>query len=142
MATRDSSGKETATHRTWRAMHNRCYNKNASNYGGYGGLGVDVCHRWFTYEYFLADMGERPPGMTLDRIDPAGCYKPENCRWANATAQAKNQRRTVHFTLNGVTKSIWAWTKETGISVNTLRMRRNRGWTDEEALTTPPKSIF
>lgn len=77
-------------YRAWAGMVNRCTNPNNSHYHLYGGRGVSVCNRWRAFKNFLDDMGERPDGMSLDRIDPAGNYEPSNCRWATASEQRNN----------------------------------------------------
>jgi hypothetical protein len=73
-------------------MLSRCCNPKAENYPRYGGVGISLCREWHSFTHFVADMGERPKGKTLDRIDPYGNYEPGNCRWATASEQAQNKR--------------------------------------------------
>ena len=83
--------KGTPTHNSWRAMRQRC---RIAPY--YAGRGISVCERWDKFENFLADMGERPEGTTLDRINPDGNYEPNNCRWATHHEQQLNRRDRTH----------------------------------------------
>jgi hypothetical protein len=83
----------TPTYETWRSMKRRCTNKNERAYKWYGAKGVTICEKWQTFEGFYADMGDRPEGKTLDRINPFGNYEPSNCRWADVATQIQNTRK-------------------------------------------------
>lgn len=85
-------GAQTPTHRSWESMLKRCRNPKNKNYPAYGGRGITVCERWLEFAKFLEDMGERPSGLTLDRIDVNGNYEKLNCRWATRSEQQKNKR--------------------------------------------------
>lgn len=79
------------TYGIWRGMINRCHNHAAPAYEYYGALGISVCDRWHSFENFLSDMGECPPGMSIDRVNNSEGYSPQNCRWATMTVQAANR---------------------------------------------------
>lgn len=127
---KEVTAKKNATHgqawsptwRVWHLMKQRCINPTATGYKNYGGRGIKVCERWLAFENFLADMGRKPDGMTIERKDNNGNYEPENCVWADKQTQANNSRRSVKY--NG--KSLKQWAQETGIPYQTLISRMQK----------------
>lgn len=133
------TGGMSRTYVSWNAMLNRCTHKSAPNYQRYGGRGIQVCDRWrASFENFLADMGERPSGASIDRIDGNGHYEPTNCRWATKKQQRRNMSENTIITFKGVSKPLADWADELGINRQTLRFRYVRkGWSAERSLTEP-----
>lgn len=132
---------DTPVHRVWIGMRSRCNNPKTREYANYGGRGIKVCERWDSFENFVADMGIRPEGYSIDRINNDGNYEPSNCRWATTTQQLNNRRVNRVLELNGERKTIGEWSAKLGIGWHTIRSRVDRyGWTIEKALTTPVKS--
>jgi hypothetical protein len=97
------------TYTSWSKMKSRCLNPNDDNYYLYGGRGIFICEKWLSFEGFLADMGERPEGMTLDRIDSDKEYSLENCRWSTPLEQTLNRGVTVKLTYKGETYLLVNW---------------------------------
>lgn len=129
--------KRTKTYRSWESMKQRCLNPKFSSYHWYGGRGVIICERWLGedgFKNFLADMGEVPNGLTLERIDNNGNYEPSNCRWATRKDQCRNRKTSAFLTFNGRTQSVAAWAEELGIPAGTIHSRRYKGRTDKEAI--------
>jgi hypothetical protein len=116
-------------------MRVRCSNPNVPNYAYYGGRGIKVCRRWDKFENFLADMGERPAGTSLDRIDNNGNYTPKNCRWATLIEQARNKRNNRLITFGEETLPLAAWAERIGISKQLLRQRLKYGWPTSKVLS-------
>ena len=125
-------------HRTWESMRKRCNSPSQINFDRYGGRGITVDPRWDDFLQFVADMGERPDGTTLDRIKNGKGYSPENCRWATIEEQANNTRANVRITYNGITCTLTEWDERQGFKRGTMRDRiTRRGWSIDRALTTP-----
>lgn len=118
----------------------RCYNPKDRSYSRYGGRGIKVCERWHDLLLFVADLGERPIGLTLGRVDNEGDYELGNVRWENPMQQANNRRSSKLATLQGATKTHAQWCRELGIKPSTLCRRLKRGWTVEEAFGVHPRT--
>lgn len=119
-------------------MKSRCLNQRHHEYDNYGGRGITVCERWLnSFPNFLADMGPRPEGKTIDRFpNNNGNYEPGNCRWANAIEQANNRRNSRRIEFNGEALTLIEWAHRTGIRSATIERRiYERGWDAERALT-------
>lgn len=129
---------DSPTYKTWKSMIGRCSYPDMHGYHNYGGRGITVCERWKTFENFLADMGVRPEGMTLDRIDGDGNYEPSNCRWATNTTQRRNSKQNVYITFQGKTQCLADWAREIGLSSAAFSKRIAR-WPLERALTAIPR---
>jgi len=111
------------TYTTWQSIKTRCSCRSYPSYYRYGGRGIFVCDRWLhSFENFLKDMGERPEGCSIERIDNDRHYEPGNCRWV---------------TRKGETKCLSDWAEHVGIKRETVKARIKYGWSIEEALSTP-----
>lgn len=120
---------------SWYLMVARCTNPNNPNYVEYGGRGITICDRWMDINNFIADMGERPPKATIDRIDVNGPYSPENCRWASRKQQCNNNRRNRQVTYNGKQLTIGELADLTGKNYFTLYSRIVKyKWTIEKSV--------
>ena len=108
-------------------MKQRCLNPAVASFPQYGGRGVKISGRWLAFKNFLTDMGERPAGTSLDRIDPNGNYEPANCRWLQVSKQQHNRRTTLYLTVDGITKPVPEWASEHGLSPTTLAHRVRSG---------------
>lgn len=117
-------------------MCRRCSWPSHASYQYYGGRGISVCERWkASFWAFAEDMGECPPGFTLERLDTNGNYEPGNCTWATYTAQANNRRNNVVVTVDGVAMTIAQACRQTGVKYATAMGRLRRGWSHERAVS-------
>jgi hypothetical protein len=125
----------TVLHGLWMAMKSRCQNPNNQSYFRYGKKGIRVCRRWQKFENFRSDMGDRPPGMTLERKDGRKGYNPDNVVWADRTAQAVNRSTSRMISRNGETLCIRHWAKKLGVSEMAIHRRIERGWPVQTAIS-------
>ena len=136
--TSNPDGSASPTYVTWQNMIQRCTDPNTACFPRYGGRGISVCERWADFQRFLDDIGERPAGASIERIDNAKGYEPGNCRWATPKEQARNRRSTRLLTHAGRTQPVAAWAEEYGLPGTVLGKRLDRGWRIEDALALPP----
>lgn len=125
----------------WSGMKARCYYPPHKQYADYGGRGITVCKRWRdSFLDFVADMGERPPGMSIERIDNDGNYEPGNCRWATQREQCANTRRNRNLLFRGESLCVSEWTRRLGFKNGLIMGRLIRNWPVDKILTTPPRA--
>lgn len=130
-----ADGRTTSTYNSWAGMFQRCDNPRNAAYIRYGARGIKVCREWYEFERFLADMGMRPAGTTLDRIDVNDGYRPGNCRWATAKQQSENKTNNVAITIDGETNPLSVWCEMFGINYKTASNRIRLGWDPVEAVS-------
>lgn len=130
--------KGTSEHTIWAAIKNRCNNPNEPAYKDYGARGIVICDRWLGidgFDNFLQDMGKRPLGMTIERINNDRGYQPDNCKWATMKEQCNNRRSSKYYTITGVTKTLAQWADDSPVKYRTIWQRINGlGWSIEKAL--------
>ncbi len=126
----------SGTYRSWTRMINRCTNPRSDRFEFWGARGITVCERWRKFENFFEDMGERPPGMTIERVGNSGNYEPGNCVWATRKQQARNRRSNRIATVNGITGCIAELCEHFGVSYSVIRKRIHSGWAIENAIQT------
>lgn len=132
--------KGTPTYKTWQHIIGRCTNPRDKRWPQYGGRGIFVCPEWRDFAAFLADMGEKPEGTSIDRIDNDGPYTKENCRWATQKVQTRNYSRNVRITYKGESLVLQDWAERLNLPRNTLWNRLvTLGWDVDRAFTTPPR---
>jgi hypothetical protein len=123
---------------SWHQMRQRCTRKSHPSYKHYGGKGIRYCKRWDSFANFINDLGPKPDGMTLERIDSKKNYSPKNCRWASRHDQARNKSNNVWITYAGRRMILADWAKELGVPLLRLHKRLFRdGYTIAEAFQMP-----
>lgn len=122
----------------WQNMLDRCRNTNNKQYADYGGRGIKVCERWHEFANFAADMGSPEKGLSLERLNNAEGYCPENCTWATRHEQQRNLRTNQWVDFRGERLLVTDLAKRLGTYPQLIRNRINRGWDIERAVTTPP----
>lgn len=130
-------GNLTPTYYSWANMKRRCNDPHNAKYPKYGGRGITVCERWNDFSEFLSDMGEKPTGLTLHRINNDGSYEPNNCTWADVRTQSLNKSTNRILEFKGLVATTKEWSERLGLSHVALRMRLHRGWSAAEALGRP-----
>jgi hypothetical protein len=118
---------------SWHQMRQRCTRKSHPSYKHYGGKGIGYCKRWDSFANFLKDLGPKPEGMTLERVDSKKNYSPKNCRWASRHDQARNKSNNVWLTYKGRTLILSDWAREIGMPKLTLNKRIKSGYSVQEA---------
>lgn len=130
--------RRTPEYAAWADMVQRCTNPKNRGWARYGGRGIEVCDRWReNFEAFAADMGPRPDGHSLDRIDNDGPYSPENCRWSTEKRQQRNKRNNRGLTIGGETMCIAAWAERAGLPRYLVASRLRSGWAPAVAVSAP-----
>ncbi len=124
----------TPTHRSWHSMISRCRYQGMNGYENYGGRGITVCERWLKFENFLADMGERPAGMTLERINRNGNYETANCKWDTMANQRRNSSQNRIISFGGISQCLADWASALRLTPQSLSKRLKK-WPIERALT-------
>lgn len=119
----------------WQAMRARCNNPGATAYNHYGGRGIRVCARWDDFHVFAADMGDRPEGYTLDRVDVNGDYSPLNCRWASRKEQQRNMRCNSWVTIDGISYKVVELADQSGLKTDTIKARVKQGLSYSEVVS-------
>ncbi len=133
--------KRSPEHTSWSKLIERCENPKCELYAAYGAKGIAVCDRWKTFENFFADMGARPFGTSIDRIDNSKGYEPGNCRWATRRVQAQNRSVARMITYDGECMNMVEWARRLGMKPSTLSQRINGyGWSVERAFTQGVKA--
>lgn len=129
----------SSTYRSWAAMKTRCLNKKHHLFHRYGGRGIKICKSWMRFKNFLADMGQRPKGLSLERKNNNYGYSKENCKWANRKEQARNTIQNRRLVFNGKSLCVTELSELCGVKKSTLLQRLKLGWSLRAAMIPPEK---
>lgn len=132
--------RKTREYATWSCMQERCRSPNNPAYKNYGARGIKVCKRWATFEQFYADMGPKPLGVDLDRVDNNKGYSPENCRWASRKENIRNTRAVKMIEIDGISKCAAEWAEVADLDRHLVARRYARGWRGTELLRPSQKA--
>ena len=140
-STRTHGKSKTRLYRIWKGMKRRCNNRNVKAYPQYGGRGIKICSEWNDFEAFEKWALENgyAENLTIERKDCDGIYEPDNCEWITLSDQGKNTSRIHYIEYEGETLSLAEWSAKLGGNPNLVTTRLQRGWSEEDAVTIPPK---
>ncbi len=137
-----TSGGASGTYRSWQAMRGRCERPSNAAWPRYGGRGIRVCDEWRRFDRFLFDMGPRPDGAWIERIDNDGPYCLANCRWSTPSENSRNRSNTKLVEYRGESRPLIAWCEMLDLDYASVNVRMNRGWTADRAFATPTRRRF
>jgi hypothetical protein len=133
--------KKTKTWEAWHGIKQRCHNPNVSQYQYYGARGIAVCDHWrYSFENFYNDMGECPPGYSIDRMNVDGNYEPSNCRWATEEEQRNNKTTSVFVEYEGERLTAAQMARKLEVPYKLFKGRLDRGWSIDKIITTPVRA--
>lgn len=135
-AYKENAKRRNGAYHSWLAMIHRVLSKKNISFSRYGGRGIGICDKWMKFEGFLEDMGDRPSGTSIDRIDVDKGYFKENCRWATQKVQSRNKTNNRILEIDGVKHCVSEWAEIKGIPYNLIHLRLHRGWSHEKAVNT------
>lgn len=133
-------GSKTPLYRVWASAKERCYSEACKQYHDYGGRGIGMCQEWRDdFAAFRRDMGPRPVGASIERVNNDGNYEPSNCVWATKEDQCRNKRNNVWLEIDGVSGIVSDWARYAGVNKGTLMDRLKSGWEAKRAVFTPAR---
>lgn len=129
--------QHTGVYSSWQTMKRRCLDPKHKFYKNYGAVGITVCDRWLDFRNFYKDMGDRPAGYTIERLDNSKSYQPDNCKWGTRDEQGKNRSCVRYLTYKNETKTLIEFVKQYNVSYKLLDSRIYHGWNIIDAIEKP-----